>query len=256
MSAHAIETEGLTKIYGSGNTEVVAMRDVSIQVDRGEVAALLGPSGAGKSTLLTAIGLINPPTSGRISIAGNLVMEGPRALTNLTSFRLKHLGFVFQKSNLIPFLTALENVLVALELNGAGRRAARKRAMELLDYLGVADRANNYPSTLSGGQQQRVAVARSLSNNPSVILADEPTAALDSHRGRQVMDLFRRVAHEQGAAVVVVTHDHRALDVFDAIYEMEDGIVRRSPGAARRPPREGGVWEEPKDPAGRGCRVT
>jgi putative ABC transport system ATP-binding protein len=229
MSEYAIETEGLTKIYGSGNTEVVAMRDVSMRVSRGEVAALLGPSGAGKSTLLTAVGLINPPTSGRISIGGKPVMEGPRSFTNLTSFRLKHLGFVFQKSNLIPFLTALENVLIALELNDGGRRAARKRATELLEYLGVADRAENYPSMLSGGQQQRVAVARALANNPSVILADEPTAALDSHLGRQVMDLFRKVAHEQGAAVIVVTHDHRALDVFDTIYEMEDGVVQLSP---------------------------
>ena len=178
--AFAIETEGLTKIYGSGNTEVVAMRDVSLQVRKGEVVALLGPSGAGKSTLLTAVGLINPPTSGRISIGGKPVMDGPYPLTNLTAFRLKHLGFVFQKSNLIPFLTALENVVVALELNATGRRAAHKRAMELLDYLGVADRSLNYPSTLSGGQQQRVAVARALANNPSVILADEPTAALDT----------------------------------------------------------------------------
>lgn len=229
MSNYAIETVNLTKVYGSGNTEVVAMRDVSIGVRRGEVVALLGPSGAGKSTLLTAVGLINPPTSGRISIGGRLVMEGPRSKTNLTAFRLQHLGFVFQKSNLIPFLTALENVLVALELNNVGRRSARKRTIELLDYLGVAERANNYPSMLSGGQQQRVAVARALANNPSVILADEPTAALDSHRGRQVMDLFRKVAHEQGAAVIVVTHDHRALDVFDTIYEMEDGVVKLSP---------------------------
>ncbi|MCK6496112.1 MAG: ABC transporter ATP-binding protein [Candidatus Omnitrophica bacterium] len=229
MSNYAIETMNLTKVYGSGNTEVVAMSDVSIGVSHGEVVALLGPSGAGKSTLLTAVGLINPPTSGRISIGGRLVMEGPRPHTNLTAFRLKHLGFVFQKSNLIPFLTAMENVLVALELNNVGRRSARKRTIELLDYLGVAERASNYPSMLSGGQQQRVAVARALANNPSVILADEPTAALDSHRGRQVMDLFRKVAHEQGAAVIVVTHDHRALDVFDTIYEMEDGVVSLSP---------------------------
>ncbi len=226
--AIAIETERLTKIYGSGNTEVVAMRDVSLRVHKGEVVALLGPSGAGKSTLLTAVGLINPPTSGRITIGAKRVMDGPHPLTNLAAFRLKHLGFVFQKSNLIPFLTALENVVVAMELNSTGHRAARKRSMDLLDYLGVADRAQNYPSMLSGGQQQRVAVARALANKPSVILADEPTAALDSHRGRQVMDLFRKVAHEQGAAVIVVTHDHRSLDLFDTTYEMEDGVVSQS----------------------------
>ncbi|QEG33823.1 ABC transporter ATP-binding protein [Bythopirellula goksoeyrii] len=226
----AIQTDMLTKVYGSGNTEVVAMQEATMNVSRGEVVALLGPSGSGKSTFLTAIGLINPPTSGRVFIGGQLVLEGSRANTNLRAFRRKHLGFVFQKANLIPFLSALENVEIALEINGSSRRAARSRAMELLDYLGVGDRAENLPSMLSGGQQQRVAVARALANHPSVILADEPTAALDSHRGRQVMELFAQVAHEQSAGVVVVTHDHRALDVFDTLYEMEDGVIRKQSG--------------------------
>ena len=222
----AIEAFNLTKVYGSGNTEVVAMKDVSLTVARGEVVALLGPSGAGKSTLLTAIGLINPPTAGRIVIGGQPVMEADRALVDLRAFRRQHLGFIFQKSNLIPFLNAAENVQVALEINDVVPRRARERAMELLDYLGVADRANNLPDALSGGQQQRVAVARALANEPSLILADEPTAALDSQRGRQVMELFRKVAHERGAAVMVVTHDHRALDVFDRHFEMEDGRLK------------------------------
>ena len=222
----AIEAFHLTKIYGRGNTEVVAMNDVSLRVDGGEVVALLGPSGAGKSTLLTAVGLINPPTSGRIEIGGVPVMEADRPLVDLRSFRRKHLGFVFQKANLIPFLTAVENVRIAMEINDVPPRAARRRAMELLDYLGVGERAGNRPDALSGGQQQRVAVARALANHPSLILADEPTAALDSHRGRQVMELFCKVAHEQGAGVVVVTHDHRSLDVFDRTFEMEDGRLR------------------------------
>jgi len=222
----AVEAVGLTKIYGAGNTEVIAMKDVSVQLARGEVVALLGPSGAGKSTFLTAIGLINPPTSGRIVIGGETVMDGGRAFVDVRSYRRQHMGFVFQKANLIPFLSALENVAVALEINDTAPRAARKRALELLDYLGVADRADHLPDALSGGQQQRVAVARALANHPSLILADEPTAALDSHRGRQVMELFRKVAHERGAAVVVVTHDHRSLDVFDRTYEMEDGELR------------------------------
>jgi len=222
----AIDVRDLSKVYGSGNTEVMAMREVTFSVHKGEIAALLGPSGAGKSTLLTAIGLINPPTAGTITIAGELVMDGPRPRTNLCSFRRNHIGYIFQKSNLIPFLTALENVQVALELNRLTPLRARARAMELMDYLGVADRAANYPAMLSGGQQQRVAVARALANTPEVILADEPTAALDSHLGRQVMELFRKVAHEQGGAVIVVTHDHRALDVFDTIHEMEDGLLR------------------------------
>lgn len=218
--------ENLTKVYGSGNTEVVAMKDVSLRVARGEVIALLGPSGAGKSTLLSAIGLINPPTSGRIHIGGELVMEADQAKVDLREFRRHHLGFVFQKANLIPFLSAVENVQVAMEINDIPAGTAHKRAMELLDYLGVGDRAQNLPDALSGGQQQRIAVARALANDPSLILADEPTAALDSHRGRQVMELFRKVAHERGAAVLVVTHDHRSLDVFDKTYEMEDGRLK------------------------------
>jgi putative ABC transport system ATP-binding protein len=226
-AALAIDAQLLTKIYGSGNTEVVAMRDATMQVHAGEVVALLGPSGSGKSTFLTAVGLINAPTTGRISIRGQLILDGDTAHANLRSFRRRHIGFIFQKSNLIPFLSAVENVQIAMELNGQSARAARQRALELMDYLGVSDRADNLPAMLSGGQQQRVAVARALANRPSVILADEPTAALDSHRGRQVMELFARVAHGQGAGVIVVTHDHRALDVFDTIYEMEDGLMRR-----------------------------
>lgn len=220
---HALEAVHLTKIYGAGNTEVVAMKDASLRLARGEVIALLGPSGSGKSTFLTSVGLINPPTSGRIIIGGVTIMDGPRPLVDLRAFRRRHLGFVFQKANLIPFLNAAENVAVALEVNDTPPADARRRAMELLDYLGVADRANNLPEELSGGQQQRVAVARALANQPNLILADEPTAALDSHRGRQVMELFRKVAHERGSAVMVVTHDHRSLDVFDRTYKMEDG---------------------------------
>lgn len=227
-TAPAVEAFQLTKVYGSGNTEVVAMRDVNLSVARGEVIALLGPSGSGKTTLLTALGLVNPPTSGRIALDGQPVLEGERALANLRTLRRRRLGFVFQKANLIPFLTALENVQLACEINDTAPRAARERALELLNYLGVADRARNLPAALSGGQQQRVAVARALANKPSLVLADEPTAALDSHRGRQVMELFRKVAHEQGAAVIVVTHDHRALDVFDRTLEMEDGRLRHA----------------------------
>lgn len=222
----AIETQSLTKVYGSGHTEVIAMRDATLRVAPGQCVALIGPSGAGKSTFLTAVGLINPPTSGRILIGGRPVMDGPRALIDARRFRRQHIGYVTQKANLIGFLTACENVEVAMHLNGVPARAARSRAMELLSYLGVAERAQGYPPELSGGEQQRVAIARALANRPSVVLADEPTAALDGHRGRQVMALFGRVAHEQGAGIIVVTHDQRALDVFDAIYEMEDGQIR------------------------------
>ncbi|MBL9144566.1 MAG: ABC transporter ATP-binding protein [Verrucomicrobiaceae bacterium] len=229
MSTPAVEVSHLRKVYGSGHTEVVAIRDATLSIARGEVVGMLGPSGSGKSTILTAIALINPPTSGQISINGTAVLDGPKELVNLRAFRRQHLGFVFQKANLIPFLTALENVQVALEVNDVPSRKARARAMELLDYLDVGARANNLPVALSGGEQQRVAVARALANEPSLILADEPTAALDSQRGRQVMELFAKVAHERNAGVIVVTHDHRTLDVFDRILEVEDGMIKERP---------------------------
>jgi putative ABC transport system ATP-binding protein len=229
MSTPAVEVHNLRKVYGRGHTEVVAVRDASLTIARGEVVGMLGPSGSGKSTILTAMALINPPTSGQISINNIPVLDGPRALVNLRAFRRQHLGFVFQKANLIPFLTALENVQIALEVNDIPSREAKRRAMELLNYLGVGERANNLPVALSGGEQQRVAVARALANNPSLLLADEPTAALDSQRGRQVMELFAKVAHERSAGVLVVTHDHRTLDVFDRILQVEDGSLVERP---------------------------
>ena len=225
-SIPTIEAQALTKVYGSGNAEVVAMRDVSFTLSGGEVVALLGPSGAGKSTLLTVVGLINTLTSGKLKIGTDLVTDGPVAKVDLRSYRRRFIGYVLQKANLIPFLTALENVQLALEINDVSARIARARALELLQYLGVDHRVHNLPHMLSGGEQQRVAVARALANRPRLVLADEPTAALDSVRGRQVMELFRSVAHEHGTTVLVATHDHRALDVFDRILEMEDGVLR------------------------------
>ncbi len=228
----ALETDGLTKVYGSGHTEVIALRDATMRLRRGEIAAMLGPSGAGKSTFLLCVGLITPATRGTVAIGGRPVIDGPRALVDLRRFRRENIGFVFQKSNLIPFLNAVENVQVVGELVGRTPRAARRRAMELLDALGVGARAGNRPTQLSGGEQQRVTVARALANRPSLILADEPTAALDSVRGRQVMELFRDVAHQHGTGVIVVTHDQRALDVFDTIYQMEDGRLMRKPAGS------------------------
>ena len=232
----AIAVQSLSKVYGRGNTEVIALDDANFELRQGEIAALLGPSGAGKSTLLTAIGLINRPTAGTIRIAGQLVMDGPKSQVDIRAFRRKQIGYVFQKANLIPFLSALENVQIAQEINGISSRKARARAMELLDYLGVGDRARNMPHMLSGGQQQRIAVARALANRPRLILADEPTAALDSFRGRQVMELFRQVARDQGAGVLVVTHDHRSLDVFDRTFEMVDGTLTENAPAQSEDP--------------------
>ncbi len=223
---HAIEANGLWKTYGSGETEVVALRDVSLSVSRGEVSALLGPSGSGKSTLLTALGLLQMPDRGSIRIAGADVVVDGRLRVDAAELRRARIGFVFQKANLIPFLNALDNVLVAFEINGVRGAVARRRATDLLAYLGLEDRGHHMPEALSGGQQQRVAIARALAMEPALVLADEPTAALDSHRSRDVMGLFRHVAHERGTAVIVVTHDHRALDAFDSVHEMEDGVLR------------------------------
>lgn len=223
-----VRAENLEKTYGSGHTAVRALRGASLAAHRGEVVALLGPSGSGKSTLLTSLGLLNLPEKGRITLAGKDVILDGEALEDLAMLRRSRIGFVFQKSNLIPFLTARENVRVALKINGQDGSDGIRRSQGLLEALGVGERGDHFPEQLSGGEQQRVAIARALALAPPLILADEPTSALDSHRGREVMELFKRVAHEHGAAIVVVTHDHRTLDIFDTIFEMEDGVL--SPG--------------------------
>ena len=183
---HAIEVENLTKIYGKGETAVTAIADATLQVQPGELVAILGPSGSGKTTLLTAIGLINEPTHGRVVIDGTTVAnEGWLTGLDLKRLRREKLGFIFQHHNLIPFLTALENVMVALEINHLSRQEARSRATELLVSLNLGHRIESYPVALSGGEAQRVAIARALANNPKVILADEPTAALDTENGKK-----------------------------------------------------------------------
>ncbi|MBC7174440.1 MAG: ABC transporter ATP-binding protein [Polyangiaceae bacterium] len=226
---HAIEATALYKKFGKGETEVIALRDVSLSVARGEVVALLGPSGSGKSTLLTTLGLLQAPDRGTISLAGAEVVSNGEIVGDSAAVRREKIGFVFQKANLIPFLDALENVLVTFHINRRSGAEERARALALFDYLGLEGRSRHMPHELSGGQQQRVAIARALAMDPPLILADEPTAALDSHRSRDVMQLFRRVAHERGTAVVVVTHDHRTLDAFDTVYEMEDGLLSTAP---------------------------
>lgn len=225
MTHAALSASSLYKTYGSGEGEVRAMQNVSFAVQPGEVVALVGPSGSGKSTLLTALGFLNLPDRGIISVAGVPVVRDGVALQDLAELRRSRLGFVFQRSNLVPFLTAVENVALALTINDVTARDAKKRAHGLLAYLGLGDRGDAFPEQLSGGQQQRVAIARALAMDPPVVLADEPTAALDGPRSRDVMQLFRRIAHERGAAVVVVTHDHRVLSAFDGLHEMQDGVL-------------------------------
>ena len=225
MKPVALSAENLCKTYGSGETAVHALDHVSFSMHVGEIVALLGPSGAGKSTLLTALGLIQAPDSGRISIGGQVVFDDDYRV-NVRDFRRNNIGFVFQKANLLPFLTARENIRIALEVNDASSKESKQAADELLEHFELSARKNFLPSQLSGGQQQRVAIARALANKPSLLLADEPTAALDSHMGRKVMELLKNVAHSHNTAVLVVTHDHRAIDVFDRIFIMEDGKLR------------------------------
>lgn len=223
---YAIEVEKLTKIYGKGETAVTAISDANFQVKPGELVAFLGPSGSGKTTILTCIGLINEPTRGRVVIDGTTVADfGWQNGIDLKRMRREKLGFIFQAHNLIPFLTAVENVMVALEINGVGRKEAQKRSAELLDALNLGHRLNNYPSALSGGESQRVAIARALANKPKVILADEPTAALDTENGKNVMDLLKLLAVENHSAILVVTHDHRMVEGFDRIFQVSDGRI-------------------------------
>jgi putative ABC transport system ATP-binding protein len=220
-----VEVAGLTKVYGSGHTAVTALQDADLLVRRGELAAVLGPSGSGKTTLLASIAGIVEPTRGRVRIGHTTVFDDGWKVSDLRRFRREHLGFIFQSHNLIPFLNARENVLVSLQINGVTGRRAVSTAQSLLEYLGVGERQTHLPEQLSGGEQQRVAIARALANAPDVILADEPTAALDTERGASVMALFRQIAREKGSAVICVTHDGRMIEGFDHIYHVSDGRV-------------------------------
>jgi putative ABC transport system ATP-binding protein len=223
---YSIAVEKLTKIYGKDETAVTAIADATLQVKPGELVAILGPSGSGKTTLLTCIGLINEPTHGKVVIDGTTVAdEGWKGGIDLKRMRREKLGFIFQAHNLIPFLTARENVMIALEINHLTKREADVRATELLTSLHLGHRLNNYPSALSGGEAQRVAIARALANKPKVILADEPTAALDTENGKNVMMLLKKLAVENHSAILVVTHDHRMVEGFDRIFQVNDGRI-------------------------------
>jgi putative ABC transport system ATP-binding protein len=222
-----LQVENLSKVFGEGELAVQAVRGATFAIEAGELAALIGPSGSGKSTLLLCLSLIELPSSGSIAIRGRAAWRDGKAQVEARRFRRENIGFVFQGHNLIPFLTAQENVALAMQINGVGKRDAARRARELLGYLEVANRADVLPATLSGGERQRVAIGRALANEPPIVFADEPTAALDTERGRKVMDLLRRVAREKSAAVIVVTHDQRMIEGFDSVYVMNDGQLAR-----------------------------
>ena len=220
---YAIRAEHLSKVYGQGRTRVEALRGVDLVVQPGDLWAIMGPSGSGKTTLLTILGLVTEPTEGRLLIDGEDIYGGKQP--DLARLRRETSGFIFQSPNLMPFLTAKENVLLPLSLAGIYGKPAEERAMELLEYLEVAERANQHPNQLSGGEQQRVAIARALVNNPKIILADEPTASLDTDRALSVMRLLRKVSSQHNTAVLVVTHDHRLIGEVDRVIQMMDGRI-------------------------------
>ncbi len=219
----AVRVEHLSKSFGAGSARVNALIDINMEVFPGQVVGLMGPSGSGKTTLLNCIACILQPSSGRITLDSEIVYDDRWLTADLRRLRLDKIGFIFQYPNLLPFLDATDNVALVLHLAGFSSAAARSRAIELLEYLEVGGRKNGMPSELSGGEGQRMAIARALANRPRIILADEPTAPLDSQRGRIVMDLLRKVAVDQNAAIICVTHDEMILDRFDHIYRLRDG---------------------------------
>lgn len=230
----AIAVRDLKKTYAEGSAGVMALRGIDLDVESGELLMLVGPSGSGKTTLLSIMGCILSASSGSVRIAGKEVTELNEK--QLPAVRLQHIGFVFQGFNLFPTLTAGENVELMLDLKGIPAATAKKRAQELLEQVGLGNKCKSFPSDMSGGQKQRVAIARALAGDPEIILADEPTAALDSHTGRSVMQMMSELAHTRGRAVVVVTHDSRVLDFADRIVKIEDGVIANAGQPERKMP--------------------
>lgn len=219
----AISVSDVTKVYGTGAASIRVLDQVDFAARAGEVVFLMGPSGSGKTTLLSIMGCILRATSGSVKIRGQEVAQLPER--ELPRVRLAHIGFIFQGFNLFPALNVRENVALALDLKRIRGRQADQQAMELLERVGLAHKAKELPANLSGGQKQRVAIARALAGDPEIVLADEPTAALDGASGRAVLELLRELAHERGRAVVIVTHDSRALTYADRIVHIEDGKI-------------------------------
>ena len=216
-----MQMEHVTRRFGNGGAEVVAVKDISLSVAPSEVILIMGPSGSGKTTLLSMLGGLLRPSDGRIRIGEHELTELDER--HLPEVRLHHLGFIFQDFNLLSALTCLDNVALVGQLNGMSRQESRQRATELLEQLGLGHRLNFMPEKLSGGEKQRVAIARALVNQPDIILADEPTANLDSHHGYETMRLLRGIAKEENRCVIIVSHDQRIKDIADRVLWLEDG---------------------------------
>jgi putative ABC transport system ATP-binding protein len=221
MNTYALETENVTKVYQSENGDINAVDEVSLQVKLGEFVALVGPSGSGKTTMLSILAALLKPTSGKVILDGQ-DLAAMNEVDRVTMRRNK-IGFTFQANNLVPYLSAVENVELMLRLNGKLDKTGKLRSRELLARLGLAERLNNLPSQMSGGQQQRVAIARAMIHNPSLVLADEPTASLDTERAYQVVETFAGLIHEQNRAGIMVTHDLRMCEYVDRVLQMRDG---------------------------------
>ena len=235
MTAHTggIRIENLRKVYGQGDTAVEALRNVNLHVAPGEVVGLVGPSGSGKSTLLKCLGAIIEPTSGRMTLGDEVIYDNGWATPDLRALRRDRIGFIFQAPYLIPFLDVTDNVALLPMLAGKSNAEARGRAQELIEALDVGHRVGVRVSMLSGGEQQRVAIARSLVNHPPVILADEPTAPLDSERALSVVRILNDMAQRYGAAIIVVTHDEKIIPTFKRIYHIRDGVTHEEAGEGR-----------------------
>lgn len=228
-----IRIEALRKRYGSGETAVDALKGVDMEVAPGEVVGLIGPSGSGKSTLLKCLGAVIKPTGGKMVLGGKTIYDDGWKISDLRMLRRDSIGFIFQAPYLIPFLNALDNVALLPMLAGHPDDESRERAMELLEALDVAHRAAAMPSQLSGGEQQRVSIARALANHPPVILADEPTAPLDSERALSVVRILHSMAHQYETAIIVVTHDEKIIPTFRRIYRIRDGKTVEEAGEGR-----------------------
>ena len=233
MHARGIRIEHLSKRFGAGDTAVLALRNVNMQVAPGEVVGLIGPSGSGKSTLLKCLGAVIDPTAGRMVLNDEVIFDDGWKVRDLRALRRDKIGFVFQAPYLIPFLDATDNVALLPMLAGVPNGQARQRALELLTALDVQHRAQALPSRLSGGEQQRVAIARGLVNRPPVILADEPTAPLDSERAMAVIRILNDMARRFQTAIIVVTHDEKIIPTFRRIYHIRDGVTHEEAGEGR-----------------------
>lgn len=233
MSNKGIRIEGLRKRYGTGETAVDALRGVDMQVEPGEVVGLIGPSGSGKSTLLKCLGAVIDPTAGRMILGDEVIYDNGWKVRDLRALRRDKIGFVFQAPYLIPFLDVTDNVALIPMLANIPNGEARSRALELLTALDVQHRAKAMPAQLSGGEQQRVAIARGLVNHPPVILADEPTAPLDSERAMAVIRILNEMARKFETAIIVVTHDEKIIPTFKRIYHIRDGVTHEEAGEGK-----------------------